>query len=330
MRAERMVISCRAMVHHSTVGNLSFLEMCPPTSREALAHLVSRWESDAQQPGTARRCPTGTWPQSTGSSDTFWTPTSPTRPAKTFCLRVVCTSARRADCIPPGSASSTWTSRKGLCSHGCWPVCRSSTQLARPCWRPSSRGGALQLTTPPGRRRHAFRHGMPDRLGRHGQRLHGACTRELPGGPTRASAIPLPRRRLSRAGSAPGSGAGTGAGIGARCQHRHGNQAPTLIGERAPGSAGMHHAPRSPEVSLTPFSPSAPASRGPRQGRLAPHSHVITHDTGTLVFDGVRDAPRASRSLSFPPTPPGEQHSPGPGLVPCSCVCSALKPAKPT
>jgi hypothetical protein len=52
-----MVISCRAMVHHSTVGNLSFLEMCPPTSREALAHLVSRWESDAQQPGTGPEVP---------------------------------------------------------------------------------------------------------------------------------------------------------------------------------------------------------------------------------------------------------------------------------
>jgi hypothetical protein len=52
-----MAISCRAMVYRSTVGNPSFMEMRPPTSREALAHLVSWREPDAQQPGTAPAVP---------------------------------------------------------------------------------------------------------------------------------------------------------------------------------------------------------------------------------------------------------------------------------
>ena len=52
-----MAISCRAMVYHSAVGAPSFMEMRPPTSREALAHLVSWREPDAQQPGTAPAVP---------------------------------------------------------------------------------------------------------------------------------------------------------------------------------------------------------------------------------------------------------------------------------
>jgi hypothetical protein len=52
-----MAISCRAMVYRSTVGAPSFMGMRPPTSREALAHLVSWREPDAQQPGTAPAVP---------------------------------------------------------------------------------------------------------------------------------------------------------------------------------------------------------------------------------------------------------------------------------
>jgi hypothetical protein len=119
LRAERMAISCRAMVYRSTVGAPSFMESRPPTSREALAHLVSWREPDAQHlnPAPPRRCPTGTRPRNAGSSDTFRTPTSPKRPATTFCSREVSTFALRAGCASPGSVSSTWTLRKGRCSH---------------------------------------------------------------------------------------------------------------------------------------------------------------------------------------------------------------------
>jgi hypothetical protein len=54
-------------------------------------------------PAPPRRCPTGTRPRNAGSSDTFRTPTSPTRPATTFCFRGVSTFALRADCAAPGS-----------------------------------------------------------------------------------------------------------------------------------------------------------------------------------------------------------------------------------
>jgi hypothetical protein len=96
-------------------------------------------------PAQPQRCPTGTRLLNAGSSDTFQTPASLRQAATPLCSRGGNTFALRADCAPPGSASSTRTPCKRRCSRGCWPVHRSSTRPARPCGRPSARTGTTTL-----------------------------------------------------------------------------------------------------------------------------------------------------------------------------------------
>jgi hypothetical protein len=254
------VASCRAMVHRSTVGNLSFMEMRPPTSREALVHLVSWREPDAQQPGTAPAVP-------------YWHPASG-RWVLGYLPDAHLTDAARYDLVFSGNQHVRPAG--GLCSPRVRELHLDAPQgavlsrlLACAQIFDTAREAVREAIGPDGHynpSRHPVVGGMRSAMARliAGVDMAGHFMGPTPGSfPAvppgleqfrfRGTDGPEPARPLAAAGRR--TRRRTRRRNRRRCQHRHRNQAPPPLGARAPGSAGTHRVPNRPEVSLPPFSP---------------------------------------------------------------------------